>query len=246
MTSYTSAGLNQQWNFNTNVQSINMDAVKHERDRQAFIAKDMQRGSRAPQLTRSEKVWRDIIEPREAQVRSYSTTLSPFNVSYQGRTYCLPPVSHQRNIMMDPEKEGEHFSGLGYTSAMALTRRAAFDKMWDINDAIIAAHQKSQKKGFFKLGKKKAPPQEERELFSDDSLRYFFNNRLAEARVPLRIEWLKDDEYEDAYSTFFVTPSGETGNPEKSLADWSDKYWRGVPYKPWTNEVIEMPTSAMW
>ena len=65
MASYVNAGSYQQWNYNTNVQSINMDAVNHERNRQAFIAGDMQRGSRAPQLTRTEQRRRDFLDPRD-------------------------------------------------------------------------------------------------------------------------------------------------------------------------------------
>ena len=244
MASYVNAGAYQQWNWNTNVQSINMDAVKHERDRQAFIASDMQRGSRQAPLSRSEQLWQEVILPREARVRSYNTKLSPFVATIEGRQFQLPPVPKQRSIMMPPEELADHFSGLGLTLPMALTYEAARDK---VTDAIILAERaraKSQKKGFLGLGKKKAPTQDIPRL-SFKCARDFFNQKLAEARIPLRVDQSTSEDNPNSLMDYYLSPSGESGNPQKELAEWAQKYWQDVPYRPWTSEIIEMPDSAM-
>lgn len=244
MASYVNAGAYQQWNWNTNVQSINMDAVKHERDRQAFIASDMQRGSRRAPVSRSAALWEEIILPREARVRSYNTNLSPFVATIEGRQYRLPPVPKQRDIMMQPGELVDHFSGLGLTLPMALTYEAARDK---VTDAIIRsekARAKSQKKSFLGLGKKKSTTQEI-PVVSYECLNDFFNQKLAEARIPLRVDLLTSEENPNSLADYYLSPSGESGNPQKELAEWAQKYWQGVPYKPWTDEIIEMPDSAI-
>ena len=244
MSGYVNAGLYQQWNFNTNTQSINMDAVNHERDRQAFIAADMQRGPRAPRLSKIQLMMRDEVEPMYARIRSQSTQLSPFHVQFEGRSYTLPPVSKQEEISMTPEEKAAHFSGLGYTVAMDLSDVAASRKMHALNAAKLKGP--STGKGLFKKFKKTALKPAEAKLYSFMSKQEFFNDRLAEARVPMRWELLPSNENPNEERWFILTPSGETGQPALEMAKWADRYWKNIPYKPWRDEIIEMPESAMW
>lgn len=244
MATYVNAGAYQQWNWNTNTQSINMDAVNHERDRQAFIAADMQRGSRAPRLTKIEQMMRDEVEPKYARIHSYSTQLSPFKAQYGGRSYTLPPVSKQEVIFMSTDECVAHFSGLGYTMGMEKSLEAAEQKMFDLN----AAKRKSVKsgKGFFGKLKKTTPSAQEVKTYSTISKREFFNKKFAEARVPLRYEFLPSEEFSNSSDWYAITPSGETGQPQLELERWAEKHWKNVPYKPWRDEIIDMPESAMW